>query len=210
MKKKLLLIGLCLVLGAVLVAGCLGDVDDTNDINNGTPFLPPEPVDPPAGTAMYRGNVTNIDVANNTITLAQVGGTNFGAANISFVFDDNSRMNFNLSDLRENQYVEVFFGGAADQEGPVTAIAANLLQYANLTVHNGEILSVSTEFRQITVRLENNSTMIFNYDDQTQFYMNMADLTTGTMINVLTGGIQVALSEPPQMYAAEVRPFFTG
>ncbi|MDR0768003.1 MAG: hypothetical protein LBE57_06165 [Methanosarcinales archaeon] len=222
MKKQLLLIGLCLVLVAVLAAGCLGGGDNntTNNTTNNTPFVPPDRIEPPVGDiAMYRGNVTNISTVNGTttITLAQVRGTNFGAPNMTFVVDNNSRLNFNVSDLRQGQYVEVFYGSSNNSTEPRTIIVANLLQYANMTVYNGAIVTVTsvtpppngtTVAGQLEIRLENNSLMIFNYDDSTQFYMNMSDLTAGTEVNIFAGWI-ITASEPPQVFAYEVRPFYT-
>ncbi|WNY24304.1 hypothetical protein MmiHf6_16350 [Methanimicrococcus hongohii] len=223
MKKQLFFIGLCLVLGAVLVAGCLGGDKDNNSTNNSTngtnntTFLPPDPIAAPADTAMYRGNVINVTNQRNetSMTLSQVKGTNFGTANMKFIFDNNSKMNFNLSDLKEGQYVEVYYAPPAD--GPreeTTAIVANLLQYANMTVYNGEIVSVTPEVNvnnttyvgKIEVKLENNSTMIFNCDRDTQFYMNMSNVTAGTKINVY-GNWVIQTSSPPQTMAYEVREY---
>ena len=218
MKKQLFLIGLCLILGAVLVAGCLGGNDNgpTTEDPVEPPFLlPPERIDPPAGTAMYRGNVTNIDAENNTITLAQVRGTNFGAPTMTFTIGEHSRMNFEMAYLKEGQYVEVFYG-TSTATGERIVIVANLLQYASMTVWNGEVVEVMsvtptpeqefTSMGSIKVTLENGSIKVFTWDDSTQFYINMDDLTEGTKINVLANWF-VTASEPPQAHALEIRRF---
>ena len=216
MKKQLFLIGLCLILGAVLVAGCLDGNGPTTEDPYDPPFLsPPERIDPPADTAMYRGNVTNIDAENNTITLAQVRGTNFGAPTMTFTIGENSRMNFEMAYLEEGQYVEVFYGTSTTTDERII-IVANLLQYAALTVWNGEVIEVRsatptpeqefTSMGSIKVTLEDGSVKVFNWDDSTQFYINMEDLTEGTKINVLSSWIRT-LSEPPQAHAYEIRRF---
>lgn len=224
MKKSILALGLCLVLCAVLVAGCLGgdDGNDSNTTNNTTPSAPPEPINPPADTAMYRGNVTDITTADNTttMTLAQVKGTNFGAAEMNFVFGDNSKMNFNLSDLKTGQYIEVYYGvsidGTTNYSETQTVIVANLLQNANMVVYNGEIVSVTPAVSEETskysgkleVKLENNTTMIFNCGEDTQFYMNMSNVKEGTPVNIYGNWI-IQTSMPPQTTAWEVREFYT-
>ena len=215
MKKTSLLVCLLLVLGVVFVAGCLGNNDTpANETNNtGTPVMaPPAPLDAPADTAMYRGNVIDISVANGTtiITLKQVKGTNFGAAEISFAFTDASKANFDIDDLTIGRYVEVYYGGPAGASKDV--IVANLLSDASFIVYNGEIVSATNTATTggfvgtLEVKLENETTMIFNCNDNTQFYINISDLTAGTQVNIL-GNFIIQLSEPPQNTAFEVRPF---
>ncbi|MBZ3935793.1 hypothetical protein [Methanimicrococcus blatticola] len=233
MKKQLFIIGLCLVLGAVLVAGCLGGDDANNSSNNSSDnssnnstidpsFVPPEPIEAPADTAMYRGNVTNIATANNTttMTLAQVKGTNFGAATMKFVFDENSKMNFNISDLKNGQYVEVYYGapasGTTNFSETQTVIVANVLRYAGQVVYNGEIVKVtpavnasSTSYvGKIEVKLENKTTMIFNCDENTQFYLNMSKVKAGEQIDIYGSWI-VQTSMPAQTSAYEIREYYS-
>ncbi|MDV0444827.1 hypothetical protein MmiAt1_03700 [Methanimicrococcus sp. At1] len=211
--KKVLVLGLCLVLCAVLAAGCLGG-DDAGD--NTT--APPAPIAPPADTAMYRGNVTNISTANNEtiMTLAQVNGTNYGAANMNFVFGDNSKANFNLTDLKVGQYIEVYYGIPAGdvRPDPATVVVANVLPNADLVVYSGEIVNVtpavnvsnSTYVGKLEVKLENNTTMIFNCGNSTQFYMNMSDVAAGTKVSIY-GNWVIQTSMPPQTTAYEVRTY---
>lgn len=120
--------------------------------------------------------------------------------------------------MKNGQYVETYYGMPADGNKPesVNVIVANLLQYANMTVYNGEIISVSPEITEettnftgkLTVKLENNSTMIFNCNpDSTQFYMNLSNVTAGTQVNIYGSWI-VQTSEPPQTAAYEIREYF--
>ncbi|MCL2549788.1 MAG: hypothetical protein FWE78_02465 [Methanimicrococcus sp.] len=213
MKKTSLLVCFLLVLGVVLVAGCLGN--DNNSTNDTTVTAPPDPIEAPTDAAMYRGNVTNISVANDTtiITLEQVRGTNFGAAAMKFAFTDASRANIDIGSLTVGRYVEVYYGvplgGSAPD--PADIIVANLLYDANFIVYNGEIISATNSATtgfvgNLEVKLENNTTMIFNCNDDTQFYINISDLTAGTQVNIL-GNYVVQTSEPPQNTAFEIRSF---
>jgi len=227
MKTSISLIGLLLVLCVVLTAGCLGGNNDsannTTDDNNSLFFLnAPEPIDAPADTAMYRGNVTNISVADDTIiiTLEQVKGTNFGAPKMNFAITESSRTNFDVDDFADDligRYVEVYYGPAADGTvaDPATVIVANLRPDASATVYNGEIINVTPETDisgaisrgetvYIEVEIGENDTMVFICNADTKFYMNMADVTVGTQVNIL-GHYIVALSFPPQNTAFEFR-----
>ncbi|WNY28949.1 hypothetical protein MmiEs2_11620 [Methanimicrococcus stummii] len=213
MKKQFFLIGLCLVLGAVLVAGCLGG-DDAGDSNA---TVPAEPIAPPADAARYRGNVTGISVTNNEtiMTLEKVKGTG-GDASMNFVFGDNSKANFNLTDLKIGQYIEVYYGIPAGdvKPDPATVIVANVLQNADMVVYSGEIVNVtpavdvnnSTYVGKLEVKLENNTTMIFNCGNSTQFYMNMSDVTAGTKVSIYANWI-IQTSMPPQTTAYEVSKY---
>jgi len=217
MKKTSLLICFLLVLGVVLVSGCLGNNNTPpNDTNNTPVMAPPDPIEAPADAAMYRGNVTNISVANDTtiITLEQVKGTNFGAAKKSFALTDASSANFDIDDLTIGRYVEVYYGAplGAPAADPADIIVANLLSDASFIVYNGEIVSVTNSDTSggfsgdLVVKLENNTTMVFICNSGTQFYINISDLEAGTQVNIL-GNYIIMTSEPPQNTAFEVRLF---
>lgn len=224
MNKSILFVSLLLVLGVVLVAGCLGNNSTNNTTNNTTNnssnavLAPPDPISAPADTAMYRGNVVKISVANNTtiVTLEQAKGTNFGAAVMNFTFTNNSRTNFNLSNLTVGRYVEVYYGTPSDgaAPNPATAVVANLLSDAGYIIYNGEIVSVtpaadaslSNYTGKLEVKLENNTTMIFNCGENTRFYISTSNLTAGTHVNI-RGNYVIQLSEPPQNTAFEVRAY---
>jgi len=216
MKKTSLLICFLLVLGVVLVSGCLGNNNNPTNDTNTSVMAPPDPIEAPADAAMYRGNVTNISVANDTtiITLEQVKGTNFGAAKKSFAFTDDSLANFDIEDLTIGRYVEVYYGApiGAPAADPADVIVANLLSDASFIVYNGEIVSVTNSDTSggfsgnLVVKLENETTMIFICNSGTQFYINTSDLEAGTQVNIL-GNYVITTSEPPQNTAFEVRRF---
>ena len=228
MKKSIFILGTCLLLLAVLAAGCLGGNDPADNSSNSTSnntsnnsssgnsniTAPPDPISPPADTAVYRGNIKSItaDGDNTIIVLNQVRGTNYGIYEMTFILDNNSRVNFGSQNLIPGQYLEVYYNPNDLSSGMRTIIVANLLQNADLVIFIGQITNVyeapetSAYYGQIEVKLENNSTMVFNYNGNTQFYMSLSDLKAGTNVSIYGNWI-ISPSQPPQTTAYEVRPY---
>ena len=232
MKKLIFILGICLLCASIFAAGCLGGNDSvdnssnnsSNDSNNTSDnsssgnssnvTAPPAPISPPADTAVYRGNIKSITAEGDAtkIVLNQVRGTNYGIHEMTFLLDENSRTNFESSNLIIGQYLEVYYNSNDLSSGMRKVIAANLLQNADLVIYIGQITNVhetpgsSIHYGQIEVKLENNSTMIFNYDGNTQFYMSLSDLKAGTNVSIYGNWI-ISSSMPPQTDAYEIRKF---
>jgi hypothetical protein len=226
MKKTIFILGTCLLLLAVLAAGCLGGNDPADNSSNNTSdnssssgnssnvTAPPDPIRPPADTAVYRGNIKSITAEGDAtkIVLNQVRGTNYGIYEMTFLLNNNSRVNFGSQNLIPGQYLEVYYNPNDLSSGMRTIIVANLLQNSDLVIYIGQITNVyeapenSSYYGQMEVKLENNSTMIFNYDGQTQFYMDLSNLKAGTNVSIYGNWI-ISPSMPPQTTAYEVREY---
>ena len=225
MKKSIFIFSTCLLLLAVLAAGCLGgngpadnssDNTSNNTSNNSSNITaPPDPISPPADTAVYRGNVKSItaDGDNTIIVLNQVRGMDYGIYEMTFILSDSSRTNFELRNLIVGQYLEVYYNPHDLSSGMKPIIVANLLQNADLVIYIGQITNVyeapvDSNFNggRIEVKLENGSTIVFYYDSQTQFYMNLSDLKAGTNVSIYGNWI-LSTSQPPETVAYEVRAF---
>ena len=119
---------------------------------------------------------------------------------MSFVFSDNSRMNYNLSDLKTDQYIEVYFNIPVSDtvQESVPVIVSNLV---GASIYRGEIVSVTpsspesfSHIQTIEVKLENGSSMIFRCQ-KTQFGMELQDIKAGTNVSVYGQGKVSASSE---------------
>lgn len=220
MKKSIFIFELCLILGAVLIAGCLGgdnsnvNNSSNNSTNNTTPSAPPTPLDPPTDAALFRGTVETVSVENETavILLTIVPGTNYGSKHSSFSFTNETHANFNFSDLKFGDHLEVYYtaypGNPRPKEAPI--IVANLLADADLCIFNGAVTKITPndgDSGKIEMELMNNTTMIFNYDSKTQFYMNQSDIKEGTKLNIYGNWI-IQTSMPSQTTAYEIREYY--
>ena len=219
MKKLIFILSICLILFAVLAAGCLGGNEPSDNIsnnssnntsNNSSNYTPPiaPPIAPPADTARFFGIVTDIKTVNNTTEIVL-------NSQISFIFLDSSRMNFNLSELKTQQYIEVYsipFDVDSSQDS-VPVIIANLLNVAHF---NGQIVNVTpsspesfSDIQSIEVRWSNDG-MIF-YCNGTQFDMDFQDITIGPYVGVAYDENTFLKGMPPQAKAFRVQyEYFCG
>ena len=206
MNKLIILSCLLLVLGTVLIAGCL-DSDSDNSLNDSNNTNIP----PIADAALYRGNVINVEDDNGqlTVTLEQVAGTNFGAAEMNFLITENTNISFNQSEIVNGKYMEIYYG-PTEGSSP-TAIVVNLLPDADKCVYNGVLEDFTpdedSQSGTITLKLnDSEAIMVFAYSSSTQFYLTVSDLQQGDMLNIYTSG-SVSDTEPPQTGALEVRMY---
>jgi hypothetical protein len=143
-----------------------------------------------------------------SVTLEQVTGTNFGAESINFLITNNTNMKFNLSEIKEGKYLEVYYMPTEDLSAPI-AIAVNLLPDADLCIYNGVLENFTSDEDNasgtITLKLNDDETiMVFIFSSSTQFYFN--DLALGDMLNIYAPGPVLEI-EPPQKEAQEVRRY---
>ena len=222
MKKLIFILGICLILFAILAAGCLGENDpadhssdnssnntlpnsSANSSNNAPPIAPP--VASPKDTVMFSGWIEKIKTVNNTTEIV-VKNAN---SQMRFVFSDRSRMNFNLSDLKVDQYLKVYFDTpviVTDQK-PVPVVVANFFEFIN---YEGEIINVTpsspksfSDIQSIEVESWYGSVispMVFHCNE-TQFFMDLQDIKVGTAVSIR--GVNIVLENtPPQAEAYEV------
>lgn len=176
-----------------------------------------------ADAALYRGTVTEVSLKDGTgtFTLAQAAGTDYGAAEMTFTVDENTRFSYPLEKLTEGAYVEVFYGG---EESPAGAIASNYLGEEEMIVYNGVLLGVQEDENGgkslVMASLDSepfcgNSTLeelyplaeiVFHCGDDTQFYLSQDQLVLGAKLNILHTGATTR-SLPPQGNALEVRMY---
>jgi hypothetical protein len=231
MKKLIFILGICLLCAAIFAAGCLGgnnssdnssDNSSSNELPNldnssnntssssnnslnSTPQIAP-PIASPKGTAMFFGKVSGIKTVNNT---TEIIVRNYGSQ-MSFVFSDSSRMNFNLSDLKTDQYLKVSFDTPAvvTDLKPVPVVVANLFDgidydgwIINITPSSPESFSdiqsieVASWFGSVV------SPMVFHCNE-TQFFMDLQDIEVGATVSIR--GENITSEDMPQAEAYEV------
>lgn len=212
MKKTFSIIALCLILSAVLAAGCLGSGDAEKDRQ-----IPFKQIELPEDTALYRGKMVNISTDGNvtTVVLEQISGTDFGADSMTFVIDDDS-MNFNFSSLEGGTgeiYLEIYYDLEDQVFDSVRAVAANLITNAGVRTYSGEIVDVhhgttknAAYPQSIKVKLDDGSVMVFHCDGAL-FYMDPSDVKAGTDVSIV-GSSFIFMSLPAQAYVYEIRPLY--
>jgi len=207
MKKLLMFSCLFLILGTVLIAGCL-DSDSDNSSNNSSNNTTIPPI---ADAALYRGTVVEAadDGGQLNVLLRQADGTNFGAETMNFLITNGTNITFNQSEITEGRYLEVYYGPTEGQS-PSAAILVNLLPDADKCIYNGVLEDFAPDEDNsnsgtITLKLNDVETvMVFTFSSSTQFYLTVADLQAGDMLNIYAPG-SVSNTEPPQTEAREVR-----
>lgn len=161
-----------------------------------------------ADAPMYRGIITAISSVEDyyEIALESVDGTDYMYEKIILHTDENSNANFDFADLKSGGYLEVYYADRTDGLPP-TVIAANMLPDAELCMFNGTVRQYSKEDGKLEMEsITGSKTVIFNFDDSTQFYMNTDDIVEGTQLNIFHRGVMTK-SNPPQGFAYEVRPY---
>lgn len=73
-----------------------------------------------ADAALYRGTVTEVSLKDGTgtFTLAQAAGTDYGAAEMTFTVDENTRVQLSLGKADGGSLCGVFYGGEETLPGP--------------------------------------------------------------------------------------------
>ncbi len=158
----------------------------------------------------YRGTVTAVSEKNGIyeLRLEQVEGTDFGYSSFMMHTGENTRSSFSFADLVLGDYLEVYYGERNDGLPPVI-IAANKLPPAVDCVFNGELTALEhqgTEGRLEMTLLSTGEEIHFQFDDSTQFYLDMEGLKAGDKLNIYHRGT-LTKSIPPQGFALEVRPY---
>lgn len=165
-----------------------------------------------ADAAMYRGTITNIEETEDgkKITLEQAQGTDFGAEQVVVNVTNDTDTSFEDDKLVEGAYLEVFYGGDIAEE--VDAIAMNIYFETQAVIFNGTLKEIvptegkENEGRIFMQPLEGEEEIIFNYGEETQFYLNVEELKEGDALNIFHKGI-LTRSIPPQGIALEVRTY---
>ena len=159
---------------------------------------------------IYRGAVTAVSEKDGVyeLRLEQVEGTDFGYPSFIMHTGENTRANFAFTDLALGDYLEVYYGERNDGLPPII-IAANKLPPAADCVFNGELTALEhqgQEGRLEMTSLSNGEVVHFNFDDTTQFYVDMENLKTGDKLNIYHRGT-LTKRVPPEGFALEVRPY---
>jgi len=178
---------------------------NSNNSSNNTPPIAPS-ITPPTNTTMFFGKVADIKTANNT---TEIIVRNYGSQ-MSFVFSDSSRMNFNLSDLKNGQYLKVYYNTPAvvtDQK-PVPVVVANLLDgiaydgfVRKITPSAPENLSDIQSIEVASWFGSMVSPMIFHCNE-TQFFMDLQDMEVGATVSI--HGVNITSEDIPQAEAYEI------
>ena len=232
MKKLIFIFVTCLVLFAVLAAGCLGGNNPSDNISNNsanntpnhssnntssnntsnnssnnTPPIAP-PISPPTNTVRFFGHVTDLQKVYGMplIVLSNSRDQNF-------IFTNNSQTNFNLSDLQTRPYLEVYVDTPVivPSSEPIPVVVANLCEVAHFS---GEIINVTpsspksfSDIQSIEVKSWDGSVispMIFRCNE-TQFFVDLQDIKIGTTVGAVydESTVTVLESMPPQAKAYE-------
>ncbi len=159
---------------------------------------------------LYRGVVTAISEEKGVyeLRLEQVEGADFGYPSFMMHTSEATRSSFSFAELVPGNYLEVYYGERNDGLPPVI-IAANKLPPAVDCVFNGELTALEhqgSQGRLEMTALSNGEEIHFNFDDSTQFYMDMESLKSGDKLNIYHRGT-LTKSIPPQGFALEVRPY---
>ena len=233
MKKLIFIFSICLVLFAVLAAGCLGGNDPSdntsnnssnnisnnsssntstnssnntsNNSSNNTPLIAP-PITPPTNSTKFFGHVTDIQKVYGMplIVLSNSKGQNF-------IFTNHSQTNFNLSDLQTRPYIEVYVDTPVivPSSEPIPVVVANII---NIDHYMGEIVNVTpsspesfSDVQSIEVRSWNNSSSMIFHCNETLLGIDLQDIKTGTTVSVAYDERTVTVLEsmPPQAKAYE-------
>lgn len=161
-----------------------------------------------ADAPMYRGVVTEISHNGDyyEMTLESAEGTNFMYPTITMHTSDDTKASFDFEQTAVGDYLEVYYGDRTDGVPPYI-IAANKLPPAEDCIFNGEVVEYDKEGGKLTLKsMAGENTVVFNFDDSTQFYMDTDKITAGAQLNVYHRGAMTR-SLPPQGFAYEVRPF---
>ena len=185
-----------------------------------------EPMEPfyVADAALYRGTVTSIDTTLSGETLYKLEaypGSGLQEQLLAVPTGD-TKASFDFSTVALGDHLEVFYGAppAGEETCGLTCydiIAVNRLLPAEAVYYNG--ILVKAEEREdgsldLVMVPEDTAQpdwedpmkqFIFHTGEDTQFYMNEADLISGAHLNLYHRGI-MTMSIPPQGGALEVRP----
>ena len=212
--KKFILAAVLLLMAAI--AGCAGTPPENNPVPEPGPVgnLPESII--VADAAMYRGTIIDIrqDADGLTVTLEQARGTNFGSVQPMDVViaDDIVMSGFeSLAELREGDYLEVFYGSIV-RGGTSRAITARLLPPADVVIFNGILEEIIVQDGQTGHMLVNSMNgggqHLFHFSPEfTQFYLNFDGLQPGDELNIFHSGVSTR-SIPPQSSALEVRFYY--
>ena len=177
----------------------------SNNSSNSTLQIAP-PIASPKGATMFFGIISNIKTANNT---TEIVVENSGSK-MRFVFSDNSRMNFNLSDLKTGQYLKIYFNTPAvvTDQNSTPVVVANLL---DVIFYNGKIINVTpsspenfSDIQSIEVELWFTSMVspIVFHCSETRFFMDLQNLEVGATVGIR--GENITSEDMPQSEAYEV------
>lgn len=174
---------------------------------------------PVADAAQYRGTVDSIVPQDGmtTVQLSQAEGTNFGSDILTVLFDANTSLGFDLSELELGDYVEVYYGASIGQPtaDTVTAIQADKLGLADLVLYNGTVVSMVPDpekegYGDLTVKsLTKEGEIVFHYTSETLIHQDEGEIKEGARVCVYFSGATTR-SIPPQATAWEVWPYYEG
>lgn len=227
--KKMIILAAAVIAVAMLVActrkeegsSVAQEISELPGSSEAVP-IPSEPSAPPdvmekivvADAAMYRGTLLSKteNESGFLLTLSQAKGTNFGAAEKMFLWNDDTRASFPLEGLTEGAYLEVYYGaalGAPPSEAPQTIIGANRYDSAEMVNFNGKLLekllAEDGSIRSLRMQsLENDEEVIYHIGKETKVYLNWEKVAVGDALNIFTNGIRT-MSLPPQAPALEIR-----
>lgn len=167
-----------------------------------------------ADAAMYRGSVINVyeDEGKTYLQLRQEKGTNFGPAVQTVTADNNTYFNGELSDIKDGDYMEVFYGAEAGNRKLETkqAITMEKLPEAESSLFNGTVEELEKEGNGGSIllkQLDSEIRVLFRYSDSTQLYLNINNVKKGDKLNIFYNGIQTR-SIPAQSNASEIRTYY--
>lgn len=146
------------------------------------------------------------DDGKTVLMMNRADGTDFEPS-LKVVFDDDTRMNFDSDRIGNGAFFEIYYGGKND-DGTVTAIAANDLGSVDDVLYNGTIVEIRNENGSGQMVLdpisEGGQRHAFNFGPETSFFVELNTLKPGDRVNVYHSMISTR-SIPPQSPALEVR-----
>lgn len=175
-----------------------------------------------ADAAQYRGSVADLakqEDGTYFMTLEQYIGTNYGASEIKVLIDQNTALSFDPATLKDGDYLEIYYSSPIEAgiDEYLPAIAANNYGEAESVNYNGVVESVipseETEGAGtiMMVNMNGESRTAFNYDTNSgsQMYLDFSMVVPGTELTIFHNPV-MAMSEPPQVFALEVRMYDDG
>lgn len=162
---------------------------------------------------MYRGIITEVFESEEVtcVQIAQIKGTNFGSPTLSFNVTNDTKLNFDKSELKEGAYLEVYYTPTkASVLQTESAILVNKLVDAQFSNYNGTVVKITPDKDKkatgdiLLKDSTSNSETLFHYSDKTSTYLDLTKVKAGDKLNIYHNGA-LTRSIPPQGNAVVIR-----
>lgn len=176
-----------------------------------------------ADAAKYRGELINIEKTQDgtEFTVKKIEGDYLQAEEMTFIIDDNTRVNKGKDQLKLGQYIEIYYGAGVFYETDETAgskedtkeipnaIGINILEdKVDFVMFVGDLKEImEKDDSVVSILLENKDFpqgIIFHINDESIIDSSLKDIRTGSRVEIKYNGITLE-SLPPQASIMELK-----